>query len=271
MEQSTPDQSPSANSGTSRPQRGFTLIELLVVISIIALLISLLLPALSAAREAARSATCRNNVKEIVLAQHFYATDDPKGVLPGTATHPRGLDWCGVNNNWLGGVDPPFNGPPYNDLLWKYVQKVDKIYECPTEKRQANQRFSYTQPHAMGGSKLEIQWPFFYRDRPDLGYSSELHQIPPVSLVEEDTVFNNQTIDDGAWANYDQVTDRHTQTGNLGFLDGSVAAIRPADGGSPDRRETGDLEAWDFLFAVRGRKFDMGSWSTPFGWVNNPR
>lgn len=270
MEQSTPDWSVSRRFVTSHPGRGFTLIELLVVISIIALLISLLLPALSSAREAARAVTCRSNMKEIVLAQHYYATDDLKGILPGTATHPRGLDWCGYSNNRLNGIAPPFDGPPYNGLLWKYVQKVDKIYECPTEKRQANQKFSYTMPHAMGGAKLEIQWPFFYRDRPDLGYSSELHQIPPVSLVEEDDVFNNHNIDDGAWANYDQVTDRHTHTGNLGFLDGSVSAIHPADGGFADRRETGDLEAWDFLFAVRGRKYDMGSWNTPFGWVNYP-
>ncbi|HXY35037.1 MAG TPA: DUF1559 domain-containing protein [Planctomycetaceae bacterium] len=57
--------------GTLR-KRGFTLIELLVVIAIIAVLIALLLPAVQAAREAARRTQCRNNLKQIGLAEHNY-------------------------------------------------------------------------------------------------------------------------------------------------------------------------------------------------------
>ena len=79
-----------------RTRRGFTLIELLVVIAIIAVLIALLLPAVQAARGAARRAQCSNNLKQLALSVHGYASTS--NVIPAMCMYPGGQS--AISSGW---------------------------------------------------------------------------------------------------------------------------------------------------------------------------
>jgi len=126
------------------PQRGFTLIELLVVIAIIAILIGLLLPAVQKVREAAARMQCGNNLKQLGLAIHNYASANGDK-LPAQLQYGGPATWAVFHWNLLPYIEQEnqyrlglnigacWNSTPANG-------GVIKTFLCPSDSSHSNGR-----------------------------------------------------------------------------------------------------------------------------------
>ena len=118
-----------------KTRRAFTLIELLVVISIIALLIAILLPALSAARNSAKNIQCASNLKQLMVAELAFVTDN-KGEFP----EARRWMWCdtttaaprsGITYSSAQVWDPTLTFSITEGLIYEYVGDNAEAFICP--------------------------------------------------------------------------------------------------------------------------------------------
>ena len=113
-------------------RKAFTLVELLVVISVIALLMGLLMPALSAARSQARSVVCKSNLRQLLIANIGYATENEDFYVPAGEDmyNPMGglCRWHGKRKT----VNDEFD--PMKSPLAAYIADGN-IKECPGKPR----------------------------------------------------------------------------------------------------------------------------------------
>jgi prepilin-type N-terminal cleavage/methylation domain-containing protein len=130
---------------SDRSHPGFTLIELLVVIAIIAVLIGLLLPAVQRVREAANRIQCANNLRQMGLAGHNFASVhgyEPPGVgwFPPPNTPGPGkaygmyyfhlLPFIEQESLWRSSLGTNGVFDAYNNGVYS---KPVKVYVCPSD------------------------------------------------------------------------------------------------------------------------------------------
>jgi prepilin-type processing-associated H-X9-DG protein/prepilin-type N-terminal cleavage/methylation domain-containing protein len=221
----------------------FTLIELLVVIAVIAILAAMLLPALNRAKIQAASVACLNNLKQLEVCWHLYASDHEDhlplnnfvyDIISDTAID-SGPSWC---TNVA-----PFDSTPEGitgGLIYPYNTSVP-IYHCPADHSTVETHDgtdlglprlrSYNMSQSINGDVLQS----FTTNLPSFHKLTAILDPTPEQLIAFLDVHEDEIIDTSfgmptqgyfAWDFgtewFDIPANRHNNGCNLSFADGHV-------------------------------------------------
>ncbi len=276
---------------------GFTLIELLVVIAIVALLIGILLPAIGSARRTGQATACGSNIRQLGVGLLMYGQDYKDRIWPNYANlqgSPAGGAWARLETGQAKTYKPGY--------IWNYVSNVDRVAECPINKRRKSTGgvptknlfesgtdldFDFTFVAGMQGGRLSLDTQVSYLTKPQ---TYGVNAVPPVKapagaalsrltgvpvFVEEHTIWYNEKVPDGLWGNQDQVEQRHFGGGNVAYLDGHAGLWKAPRGLDDTKRDAEDFETNDLYVLGASSEWIRleGSSSAKryFGWINAPK
>jgi type II secretory pathway pseudopilin PulG len=161
-------------------RRGFTFVELATVVLIVVVVLALLAPWIRQGQQDARRTACKNNLKQIGLAMHYY--HETFGTFPPAWTNHHAVAGKGGRYGWQTFLTPFIDQAPlYQRLNFsdqkpekarKLLEKVIPPYRCPADATDAlnpfrdkfatsnySANFGTVSPPRWLDSKMSFNWP----------------------------------------------------------------------------------------------------------------